>query len=93
MQNTNSISGQSNYDMCLKIYGGLDNFIKLLSDNSVFLSSQTQPSYPKIDSNEIQNKLVTNYNYNTYLYPGTPLLNNDGTILRNNDGSIIYNNS
>lgn len=60
------LNGQSNFDICLKTYGGLDTYVKLLTDNSVLLSSEVSiGSIYKYDTNKIINKLITGINYNT----------------------------
>jgi len=91
ISSVNLIRGQSNYDISLKTYGGLDNLIKLLKDSGSTSTSQVVSVY-KFDTNKISNKLLTGINYATQKYQGTPLLNNDGTILRDNNGNILYNN-
>ena len=45
----NALSGQSNMDICLQGYGTLDEYIKLLNDNKITLSTNLKSTY-SIDS-------------------------------------------
>lgn len=86
--------GQSNFDLCLQAIGGMDNFIGYLVSNNLQISSVPPVNPIIINSNNIQSKVITGYQYATYNYNQllTPLLNNDGTPLLNNNGQPLYNN-
>lgn len=64
ISNFSTLNGQSNFDICQEVYGGLDNLVKLLNDNQVATSSNISPTYT-YDTNKIINKLFTGINYAT----------------------------
>jgi len=60
--NTQVFSGQSNYDICLEVYGTLDNFVSLMIENNVTGSDSIpnsvysyNPTLNNINSNFIGN--------------------------------------
>jgi len=59
--------GQSNYDLCLQLYGSLDFFVKLLNDNQIKSSTTLLNSYffdsgaKNINSKFIGYPYATNY--------------------------------
>jgi hypothetical protein len=88
-----SLSGQSNYDLANKAIGGLDNFVSLMIENNVTLSSMP-PSIINFNTNNILSATKSGYNYSTFPYSQglSPILNNDGTPILNNNCQPIYNN-
>ena len=40
-----ALNGQSNMDICLQGYGTLDDYIKLLNDNGILLSTTLKSNY------------------------------------------------
>lgn len=87
-------NGQSNIDLCMKAYGGLDNFIKFINDNGIKNSSNVSSSKYVYDTNKIINKLFAGKNYGTnrIIIPTIPLLDNDGINLLDNDGTNLLDN-
>lgn len=66
MSNLTPKTGQSNYDLTNQSYGTLDNFIKLLQDNKIILSSTTLTTKYNIDSTSPNiNTNIIGYAYST----------------------------
>jgi len=88
-------NGQSNFDLCLQLIGGLDGFFLYLSGNNISVSSVPASNPILVNPNNILSKTISGYAYATYNYAQTllPLLNNDGTPLLNNNGQPLYNNT
>ena len=90
-----ALFGQSNIDLCQQVYGTLDNYIKLLSDNGILLSTNLKPvySYDSTLGNIDTNNIGFPYNTNTFkttTFAPIPLMNDDGDILLNDDGQPLY---
>lgn len=96
MNQIQPFSGQSNYDLTIGIYGSLDNFIPLLSENNIPISSKTTnnpyvftPTSSNINSNFAG---ITYATQSIQINNLIPLENNDGNALENNDGTDLFNN-
>lgn len=87
-------NGQSNMDLCMKAYGGLDNFVAFLNDNKITNSSNVSSLNYKYDTEKIINKLYAGKDYGTnrIIIPTIPLLDNDGINLLDNDGTNLLDN-
>lgn len=91
-------NGQSWSDVCLNTYGTLDNYVKLLNDNSIEsdnipVSGQSVIWDEKVVSNQTTFTKVSQNNiiFATGFFTGKYLLNNDGVIMRNNDNQPLIN--
>lgn len=59
------VFGQSNYDICLQVYGSLDNLVKLCIDNNITDINTVQNKKYIYDENSVLNKNYTGYQYGT----------------------------
>lgn len=87
-----TLSGQSNYDICLKTIGSLDGFVGLLSSNNITVSSSIK-SKVIYNTNDILSKVIAGRNYCTGLGNGlnNVFLTDNGTTITDN-GTILTDN-
>lgn len=57
------VSGQSNYDLCLKAYGSLDRIVYFCRENSISDINIVEKKIYKYEESRISNKNITGYDY------------------------------
>ena len=90
IKSVNTINGQSNIDLNIQLYGGLDNYISFLISNRITNSNTVIPVVT-YDTDKIINRNFTGTRYCTSI-SSKALMNNDGVDLLNNDGEQLLNN-
>lgn len=65
MENITVLYGQSNFDICLQVYGSLDRMIKLCKDNSVSDINLISKKTYAYDEALVVDKNITGYQYAT----------------------------
>ncbi len=94
MREIKAVTGQSNFDILLNIYGNFDYFIKLLSDNSIN-SNQVTSSYNFDPNLKRINSNFTGIDYSTkyqnLLTPGDDfvLCEDNGGVLCEDYGNVL----